>query len=268
MDERNVVPGTGSFRGAVAIVTGGGSGIGRATAKLFAAEGLTVALVGRTGAKLEAVAAEIEAAGGAAWGIQADLAQPEAADRIIEDVAARTGRLDVIVNNAAAIKVGAMESFSVQEFDNHICTNLRSPFFLITRAIPLLRESPSAAVVNVSSTVGSPLVKQGHVVYGMTKAALEYFSHAAAYELAAYGIRVNCLAPGSVATPIHFEWAPDMDYAKEHLRKRIPLGRMGEPEEIALWIWQLVRPETAWCTGATLNVDGGQALGLPEDFPT
>jgi meso-butanediol dehydrogenase / (S,S)-butanediol dehydrogenase / diacetyl reductase len=267
MSQSNMMPAR-SVEGAVAIVTGGGSGIGRATAKLFAENGLTVGIVGRTGSKLETVVAEIEAAGGSAWGIQADLAQPEAADRVIEDVASRTGRLDVIVNNAAAIKVGAIESFTLHDFDGHIGTNIRSPFFLVSRAIPLLRESPSAAVVNVSSTIGSPLIKQGHVLYGLTKAALEYFSHAAAYELAAYGIRVNCLSPGSVATPIHFEWAPDLDYARQHLSKRIPLGRMGEPEEIALWIWQLVRPETAWCTGATLNVDGGQALGLPEDFPT
>jgi meso-butanediol dehydrogenase/(S,S)-butanediol dehydrogenase/diacetyl reductase len=251
----------------VAIITGGGSGIGEATAKRLAAQGLGVAIVGRTEAKLARVVADIEADGGTAWAIPADLADADAAERIVGAVADRAGRLDVIVNNAAAIKVGSIQSFTLEDFDRHTATNLRSPFFLLSRALPLLRESPSAAVVNISSTIGSPLVKPGNVVYGLTKAAIEYFSRAAAHELAPYGIRVNCLSPGSVVTPIHLEWAGDLEYAKEHLKERIPLGRLGEPDEIAQWIWQLVRPETAWCTGATLHVDGGQALGLPEALP-
>ena len=96
---------------------------------------------------------------------------------------------------------------------------------------------------------------------------MEYFTRAAAHELSPYGIRVNCVSPGSVVTPIHLEWAGDLESAKEHLKARIPLGRMGEPHEIAAWVWQLVAPETVWCTGATIHVDGGQALGLPEELP-
>jgi NAD(P)-dependent dehydrogenase (short-subunit alcohol dehydrogenase family) len=251
----------------VAIVTGGGSGIGEATAKLLACKGLGVAIVGRTRAKLDAVVAEIDAAGGRAWAIPVDLADPDAAQRIVQAVADRAGRLDVIVNNAAAIKVASIQGFTREEFDRHTATNLRAPFFLASCGLPLLRESPCAAIVNVSSTIGSPLVKPGHVAYGLTKAAIEYFTRAAAHEFAPYGIRVNCVSPGSVVTPIHLEWAGDLEYAKEHLRARIPLGRMGEPEEIAIWIWQLVAPGTVWCTGATIHVDGGQALGLPEELP-
>jgi meso-butanediol dehydrogenase/(S,S)-butanediol dehydrogenase/diacetyl reductase len=251
----------------VAIITGGGSGIGEATAKLLASKGLGVAIVGRTPAKLDAVVAEIEAAGGRAWAVPVDLADADAAERIIQAVAERAGRLDVIVNNAAALKVASIQSFSREDFDRHTATNLRAPFFLASCGLPLLRESPCAAIVNISSTIGSPLVKPGHVAYGLTKAGLEYFTRAAAHEFAPYRIRVNCISPGSVVTPIHFEWAPDLEYAKEHLKQRIPLGRMGEPEEIAIWVWQLVSPKTAWCTGATIHVDGGQALGLPEELP-
>jgi C-7 ketoreductase len=251
----------------VAVITGGGSGIGEATAKLFAVHGLGVAIVGRTQAKLDRVVGEIEADGGRAWAIRADLAEPDAPRRIVEETAERAGRLDVIVNNAAAIKVGSIARFTLADFDLHTATNVRAPFFLLSHALPLLRESPSPAVVNVSSTVGSPLVKPGNVVYGLTKAALEYFTRAAAHELAPYGIRVNCLSPGSTLTPIHLEWAGDLEKAQEHLKERIPLGRMAEPEELAIWIWQLVAPETEWCTGATVHVDGGQALGLPEPLP-
>lgn len=252
----------------VAIVTGGGSGIGEAVARHFAAHGLGVVIVGRTEAKLDRVVGEIEASGGRAWAVPVDLADRDAAQRIVDTVERLAGRLDVIVNNAAAIKVGAIEQFSLEDFDRHTATNLRSPFFLVSNGLRLLRHSPSPAIVNISSTIGSPLVKPGNVVYGLTKAAIEYFTRAAAHELAPYGIRVNCVSPGSVVTPIHLEWAGDLEYAKEHLKPRIPLGRMGEPDEIAIWVWQLVAPETVWCTGATVHVDGGQALGLPEELPS
>jgi meso-butanediol dehydrogenase/(S,S)-butanediol dehydrogenase/diacetyl reductase len=250
----------------VAIVTGGGSGIGEATAKLFAARGLGVAIVGRTQEKLDRVVSEIEDAGGEAWAVRADIAD-DAPRHVVDAVAERAGRLDVIVNNAAAIKVGAIQHFSMADFDRHTATNLRAPFFLISCALPLLRRSPSPAVVNVSSTIGSPLVKPGNTVYGLTKAGLEYFTRAAAHELSQYGIRVNCLSPGSTLTPIHLEWAGDLEKAQEHLKDRIPLGRMAQPEELAIWIWQLVARETEWCTGATIHVGGGQALGLPEELP-
>ena len=226
-----------------------------------------MAIVGRTRSKLDGVVGEIEAAGGRAWAVQADLADADSPPAIVEEVVAQAGRLDVVINNAAAIKVGPVQTYSVEDFDLHTATNLRAPFFLVSHALPYLRESPAAAIVNISSTIGSPLVKPGNTVYGLTKAAIEYFSRAAAHEFAPYGIRVNCLSPGSVVTPIHLEWAGDLEKAKEHLKDRIPLGRMGEPEEIAIWIWQLVALETVWCTGATLHIDGGQALGLPEALP-
>jgi NAD(P)-dependent dehydrogenase (short-subunit alcohol dehydrogenase family) len=251
----------------VAIITGGGSGIGEATAKLFASKGLGVAIVGRTKEKLDGVVSAIEADGGRALAVPVDLADDDAASRIVGAVAEWAGRIDILVNNAAAIKVGPIEHFTPADFDAHISTNIRTPFFMIARALPYLRKSPSAAIINVSSTIGSPLVKPGNAVYGLTKAAMEYFTRAAAHELAPQRIRVNCLAPGSVVTPIHLVWAGDLEYAKEHLKERIPLGRMGEPEELAIWMWQLVAPETEWCTGATLNIDGGQALGLPEEMP-
>jgi NAD(P)-dependent dehydrogenase (short-subunit alcohol dehydrogenase family) len=101
------------------------------------------------------------------------------------------------------------------------------------------------------------------MLYGSTKAALEYLTRAWAYELAADGIRVNCIAPGPVDTPIHATYSDDLEATYADLARRIPLGRMGTVEDLATWVWLLVAPETAWTTGNVIHVDGGQVLGLP-----
>jgi meso-butanediol dehydrogenase/(S,S)-butanediol dehydrogenase/diacetyl reductase len=242
----------------VAVVTGGGTGIGAAAARLLAANGLEVGLVGRRAEPLEQVAV---ATGGLA--IVADVGDPGAPERIVDEALSRFGRLDVIVNNAAVIKNGPLDSFTRAEFDEHYAVNVAGPFFLLAAALPSLRESPDAAVVNVSSSVGS-IVKPGSMLYGSTKAALEYLTRAWAYELAEVGIRVNCIAPGPVDTPIHSTYSDDLDATYADLARRIPLGRMGTVDDIAAWVWFLTAPGSAWTTGNVIHVDGGQVLGLPE----
>jgi NAD(P)-dependent dehydrogenase (short-subunit alcohol dehydrogenase family) len=252
-----------STDGRVAIVTGAGSGIGAATAQLFAEKGLSVVLVGRRAQLLEDVAAGIRDAGGRAHVVPADLSEAAAPARVVEETLQELGRLDVLVNAAAAIKVGPLQDYSLSDFEEHVNTNIRAIFFLIQSALPALVASPDAAVVNISSTVGS-VVKPGNSLYGMTKAAVEYLSRALAFELAPHRIRVNCIASGSVKTPIHLIWAGSIENAERDLIPRIPLGRLAEPEEMAYWIYQLVCPETSWTTGEVFHIDGGQALGSPE----
>ncbi len=247
----------------VAVVTGGGTGIGAATARLFAEKGLAIALVGRRRELLEQVADGIRESGGRAHVVQADLADPAAPERVVEETLGAFGALDVLINNAATIKVGPIEGYSLEDIDEHLATNVRAIFLLVQRALPALRRSSCAAVVNVSSTVGS-VVKPGNVLYGMTKAAVEYLSRGMAFELAPDRIRVNCLASGSVKTPIHLIWAGSIENAERDLVPRIPLNRMAEPEEMAYWMYQLVAPETSWATGEVFHIDGGQALGSPE----
>jgi meso-butanediol dehydrogenase / (S,S)-butanediol dehydrogenase / diacetyl reductase len=247
----------------VAVVTGAGTGIGAATARFLAGKGLSVALVGRRQDLLEENASRIAAAGGRAHVVDEDLADPAGAKRIVDRTLDALGGLDVLVNNAATIKTGPFDSYTEEDFDYHIAVNVRSIFFLIQAALPTLRASSDAAVVNISSVVGS-IVKPGNALYGMTKAAVEYLSKALAHELAADGIRVSCIASGSVKTPIHLLWAGSIENAERDLKPRIPLGRMAEPEEIAYWVYQLVAPETAFMTGDILHVDGGQILGNPE----
>ena len=244
----------------VAIVTGAGTGIGAAAASTLAANGLDVVLVGRRPETLEEVRAQLA---GRTLAVVADLGEPEAAQRIVDETFATFGRLDVLVNNAAVIRNGPFESHSRSTFDWHYAVNVAAPYFLLAAALPHLRESPDAAVVNVSSSVGS-MVKPGTTLYGSTKAALEYLTRAWAYELADDRIRVNCIAPGPVDTPIHATYTDDVPAAYADLARRIPLGRMGSVDDIAAWIWFLVAPETAWTTGNVIHVDGGQVLGLPE----
>ena len=246
-----------------AIVTGAGTGIGADAARLLAEHGLAVALVGRRREVLEQVAAEIEGAGAGPPCVVADLAEADAPRRIVDAALEALGRIDVLVNNAAHIRNGPLEAHSVEQFDRHYAVNVRAPFLLAQAALPALRRGAHPAIVNVSSSVGS-IVKPGTMLYGSSKAALEYLTRAWAYELAADGIRVNCIAPGPVDTPIHATYSDDLEATYADLARRIPLGRMGDVRDIATWIWLLAAPETAWTTGNVIHVDGGQVLGLPE----
>lgn len=243
----------------VAIVTGGGSGIGAATARLLAAHGLRVALVGRRVGPLEAVVAET---GSGAFAVAADLGRRDAPQEIVQTVLERTGgRLDVIVNNAATFQLTPVEGFTLDRFDEHVAVNVRAPYFLVQAGLPALRESPAPVVVNVSSAAAA-MYRRGQTVYGMTKAALEHLTLNLAAELAPERIRVNCVRPGPVATEFHTAVA-DPEARLRELGTLVPLGRVAQPEEIARWIWHLVDRKAEWVTGSVITIDGGRVLGPP-----
>lgn len=247
----------------VALVTGASTGIGAAAAALLAERGLDVSLVARRGDMLRETARAVEAGGRRAHVVEADLAEPEACFRAVEETVAALGRLDVLVNNAAFIRNGSIEEHSVETFDRHMDVNVRAPFLLTQAALPHLRDGELPAIVNVSSSVGS-IVKPGSLLYGTSKAALEYFTRACAYDFGPDRIRVNCIAPGPVDTPIHATYAENVEEVYSDLARRVSLGRMGRVADIAHWVWWLTAPETEWTTGAIVHVDGGQVLGLPE----
>ena len=241
------------------IITGGGTGIGAAAALRFAAQGSAVALVGRRPDPLEETAQKIRKAGGTAIAIPADLADPATPAKLVETIIAEWGRLDVIVNNAAAIRHQRIQEAEQVWFDRHYAVNIRAPYFLIQTALPYLMESDSPAVVNISSSSASMAVP-GQAMYGISKAALEYLTQSLAAELAPK-IRVNCIAPGPVDTPIHLSKGV-ADVAGEYQRmvNGVPLGRMGTADEVAAWIVWLCSPESSFITGAVIPVDGGQTL--------
>ena len=247
------------LRGAVVIVTGGGSGIGAATARQLGATGARVALVGRREAPLKEVAAQVAEGGSEALCVPADLADPASPQRIVAACLDRYGQLDGLVNNAAVVRHKPLGEWDIAGFDEHVATNIRAPFFLLQEALPALRESAMRAVVNISSSSGT-LHRVGQSVYGMTKSALDYLTRTLAGELAPLGVRVNCIAHGPIDTPIHATWAEDLAEAYRWLGSQVPLGRIGRPEEVAAWTLLLLSPVASFLTGAVIPLDGGQVI--------
>ncbi|HTT51493.1 MAG TPA: SDR family oxidoreductase [Streptosporangiaceae bacterium] len=248
-----------ALAGAAIVVTGAGSGIGAATARLLGAAGASVVLVGRRAALLEETAGAVQKAGGMAVLALADLADPASPGRVIGTALDAFGRVDGLVNNAAMCQHRPLAEWDTAGFDEQLATNVRAPYFLIQAAQPALRESRLKSVVNISSSSGI-LRLSGQSVYGMSKCALDYLTQSLAGELAADRIRVNGIAPGPVDTPIHATWADDLDEAYRWLESQVPLGRIGDPADLARWIALLLSPVSSFLTGVVLPVDGGQVI--------
>jgi meso-butanediol dehydrogenase / (S,S)-butanediol dehydrogenase / diacetyl reductase len=247
------------LRDAAIIVTGAGSGIGAATARLLGAAGASVVLVGRRKEALETQADLITAANGEALCVAADLAEPESPARVAAACRDRYGRIDGLVNNAAIVRHWPVGEWTTEAFDEHFATNVRAPYFLIQAVLPDLLASSIKSVVNISSSSGS-LELTGQSVYGATKATINYLTKTLAGELAPSGVRVNCIAPGPIDTPIHATWADDLDAAYVWLADQVPLGRIGNADEVARWIALLLSPLASFITGAVIPLDGGQVL--------
>jgi NAD(P)-dependent dehydrogenase (short-subunit alcohol dehydrogenase family) len=224
---------------------------------------MTVALVGRRVETLEQVAEQIAADGASAFAVTADLADPAAPAALVRTVVDRTGRLDVVVNNAAFLRLALVDEATTADFDEHVAVNLRAPYFLVHAALPHLKTSPDPVVVNVSSAAAA-MYRPRQTIYGLTKAALEHMTKNMAAELAPYRIRVNAVRPGPVDTPIHRQAVTDPAARIAELGRMVPLGRVGEPKEIARWVGHLVDPAAKWVTGSVLVIDGGRVLGPPE----
>lgn len=249
------------FPGKVALVTGATSGIGRATVVALARAGATVVAVGRDQAALDQVTAECTGAGAHAAGIMADLTSASGPDDVVRDAATRFGRLDVLVNAAGVIAMGSTDATSDELWDRLMALNVRAPFRLMRAAFPHLKAT-RGAVVNVSSVNGER-VFPNLAAYNTSKAALDHLTRCAAIDWAPHGVRVNGVNPGVTVTNLHRRSGMDEDaYAAflERSKQTHPLGRPGQPEEIAALVLFLASEQSSWLTGETIAIDGGRHL--------
>jgi NAD(P)-dependent dehydrogenase (short-subunit alcohol dehydrogenase family) len=242
-----------------AIVTGGGSGIGRATALKLAADGCDVGVTYRANAEgAEAVVAEIRALGRAAHGAALDLADPGAAGPAVDALAERLGGVDVLVNNAGVNRRATVEEETVAGFERTLAVNLVGPWACAQAAAAhMIAAGRGGRIVNVTSVLAFvPL--DGGGAYGAAKAGLELLTKVLALELAPHGIKVNAVAPGHTATPMNY--GPEDLAAATIERPVIPAARAAAPDEIAAAIAFLASPAASYATGASLLVDGGLLL--------
>jgi 3-oxoacyl-[acyl-carrier protein] reductase len=247
-----------SIAGKVAIVTGAASGMGRATAQLFADEGAKVAALDVNAAPLESVVGEITGAGGQARAWTVDLSKKEQIDRSFAEIAAHFGGIDILINNAGisipiAIDSDGYEAAWQRSLDVLITAHTRT----IRAALPHLRKSSSPRIVNIASTEGlgatrlqSPYTAAKHAVIGLTRSL--------AVELGPENITVNCICPGPIRTGMT-AGIPE-DAKKEFARRRVALRRYADPEEVAHGTLSFVLPAASFITGATLPVDGGLTI--------
>jgi len=243
-----------SLKGKVAVITGGNSGIGLATAKRFVAEGAYVFITGRRKAELDDAAAEI---GSNVTAVQGDVSNLEDLDRLYREVKSKKGRIDIIFANAGIAEIVETPAATPEHFDRTFNTNARGAYFTVQKALPLLNDGASI-ILN-----GSGAWQKGIPVYGTysaTKAALRSYVRTWTAEFASRGIRANVISPGPVETPIIDKQVPTREAAdalREQFKARIPLGRLGRAEEIASAALFLASDESSFITGIDLPVDGG-----------
>jgi len=239
----------------VAVVTGGGRGLGAAIALAFAEVGADVVIASRTQSELEAVAEKVRAVGRRAHIVTADLAQPEVTAELAGQAVEAFGRLDIVVNNVGGTMPNGLLTTSTKDLKSAFTFNVATAHALTTAAVPLMLEhSGGGSIINITSTMGR-VAGRGFAAYGTAKAALAHYTRLAALDLCPR-IRVNAIAPGSIATSA-LDIVASNDELREPMEKVTPMRRLGEPDEIAAAAVYLASPAGAYLTGKVIEVDGG-----------
>ena len=243
------------LEGKVAVVTGGNSGIGLATAKRLQEEGAKVAIAGRSRKTLDDAVRSI---GNGVVAVQADVAKLTDVDKLYAEVSKKLGKIDVLFVNAGVAKFAPLAETSESLYDEQFDINIKGAYFTIQKALPFLNDGASIILnTSVAGSTGNP----GASAYSATKAALRSLARTAAAELVGRGIRVNTVAPGPIVTPILGRTGLPKEAIDEFTKRiveRVPMKRFGQPEEVAGAVAFLASQDASYITGVEINVDGGQ----------
>jgi NAD(P)-dependent dehydrogenase (short-subunit alcohol dehydrogenase family) len=244
------------LEGKVALITGGNSGIGLATAKEFVLQGATVVITGR---RRDAIDEALKEIGAGAVGIQGDVGRMADLDRLYAEISSKFGRIDVLFANAGVIALAPFEAVTEEHFDHEFNVNVKGLFFTVQKALPLMKDGSS---IILTSSIAHLKALEGHNVYAATKAAVRSFARSWTADLKHRKIRVNCLSPGPVDTPIIEKMGITQEQFSEFdkaVAALIPLGRLGAASEVARAALFLASEDSSFVTGIDLCVDGGMA---------
>ena len=260
------------LRNKIALITGAGRGIGRGIALKFAREGARIGVIDRQMDLCQAVVDEIEAAGGRALGLAADITNEEQVTRAVARLRDTFGLINVLVNNAAVMPAGRLHETTPEDFDRCVAVNLRGAYLVSRAVIPQMIELRQGSIIHMASVTGV-IGLPGLAAYSATKGALIALARAMSTDYARLGIRVNSVAPGTIDSPMLHDFIAAQS-APDHFRRAFdemhPIGRVGTIDEVANVFLFLASDESSFVTGANYQVDGGISVKgeQPQDSPT
>lgn len=247
------------LEGKAAIITGGGTGIGRAIAVAFAREGARVAVAGRRTERLEETVSLLKQAGSETLAVECDVTKAADTERLVRRAEECFGKVNVLVNNAGALSVSTVESISEEDWDRVMATNVKGPFLMSRAVLPAMRRAGGGSIVNIGSVLGIAAIRD-RAAYCASKGGVNLLTKAMALDHAQDRIRVNCVCPSIVESDMTqnlFAGTEAGRVARENRLATIPLGRFGKPGDITGIVVFLASEESSWMTGTVIPVDGG-----------